>query len=274
MTTPLVKATLQEVPTRPATPAPEPITVQFNPTSLRLQMANNVDMKKAFGKRPAVQYSGTSSSTLSFDLVFDTSDEGTTEQPVDARARARRLERFLLPAKGAKAVPPLVRFSYGTFQLIGVMTALNQEFDLFSATGVPLRAKLAVTIKEQMPEYESGRTGPGSNTGAGARDDLGLLPGGAPARPADRTGTTVAGESAPDFAHRMGLDPASWPNLAFGGFDPLNLSAGVVVDFAASLSPGPGLSGGLAPGVAAGATAGPRAGAPADDAAAADPRAL
>ncbi|MFD0381738.1 hypothetical protein ACFQ2B_02750 [Streptomyces stramineus] len=209
MTTPLVKATLQEVPTRPTTPAPEPITVQFNPTSLRLQMANNVDMKKAFGKRPAVQYSGTSSSTLSFDLVFDTSDEGTTEQPVDARARARRLERFLLPAKGAKAVPPLVRFSYGTFQLIGVMTALNQEFDLFSATGVPLRAKLAVTIKEQMPEYESGRTGPGA-TPARAPGTISVCCPAGRGRPADRTGTTVAGESAP-------TSPTAWDSTRQAG---------------------------------------------------------
>ncbi|MFF7550624.1 hypothetical protein ACFZCU_44485 [Streptomyces canus] len=253
MTTPLAKATLQEVGARPPAAQSEPITVQFNPTSLRLQMANNVDMKKAFGKRPAVQYDGTSSSTLSFDLIFDTSDEGTTEQPVDVRTHVKKVERFLLPAKGTKSVPPQVQFSYGTFQLVGVMNALNQEYDLFSATGVPLRVKLAVTIKEQLPQYEAGRTGPAANTGAGAMDDQGLLASSSPPAHTDRTGTALEGESAPDFAARMGLDPADWRNLDFGGQDPLSLAAGTSVDFSASLSAGLDLSAGVTARVSASA---------------------
>ncbi|MBQ0826638.1 CIS tube protein [Streptomyces tagetis] len=253
MTTPLAKATLQEIGTRPPAPQPEPVTVQFNPASLRLQMANNVDMKKAFGKRPAVQYDGTSSSTLSFDLVFDTSEEGSTKEPVDVRTRARAVERFMLPANGTKSVPPQVQFSYGTFQLVGVMSALGQEYDLFSASGVPLRAKLAVTIKEQLTRYEDGRTGPAANTGAGAQDDQGLLAGGAPAARTDRTGTALTGESAPDFAARMGLDPAGWAALDFGGQDPLGLAAGTAVDFSASTSIGLGLSAGVTVGASAGA---------------------
>ncbi|MFJ9752255.1 CIS tube protein [Streptomyces chartreusis] len=257
MTAPLAKATLQEVGTRPPAKPRKPVTVQFNPTSLRLQMANNVDMKKAFGKRPVVQYDGTSSSTLSFDLIYDTSDVGTTQKPVDVRMHTKEVERFLLPAKGTKSVPPLVRFCYGTFQLVGVMSALNEDYDLFSANGVPLRAKLAVTIKEQLPEYEAGRVGPASNTGAGARDGQGLLsPGGVTPSGQDRTGSVVAGESAPEFAGRMGLDPASWKDLDLGGQDPLSLSAGATVDFSASLSAGPGLAAGITAGVTVGTTAG------------------
>ena len=48
------------------------------------------------------------------------------------------------------------------------MTALNQDFDLFARNGVPLRAKCAVTIKEQSPEFDATLAGPGANTGAGA----------------------------------------------------------------------------------------------------------
>ncbi|MGW3668115.1 CIS tube protein [Streptomyces sp. NPDC005141] len=254
MTTPLAKATLQEVGAPPGGPQPETITVQFNPASLRLQMANNADMKKAFGKRPVVQYDGTSSSTVSFDLIFDTSDEGTTEQPIDVRARAKKLERFLLPAKGVKSVPPRVRFSYGTFELVGLMTTLNQEYDLFSSSGVPLRAKLAVTINEQLPEYEAGIVGPASNTAAAAKDDQGLLPSGAPRAGADRTGTSLAGESAPAFASRMGLDPMSWAKLDLGGQDPLSLTAGASIDFSASVTAGLGLSAGVTIGASAGAS--------------------
>ena len=58
-------------------------------------MASTVDFGKDAG-RQKIQYQG-STSTLSFDLVFDTADEGTTEDPVDVRTRTRQLERFVLP---------------------------------------------------------------------------------------------------------------------------------------------------------------------------------
>ncbi|MGH8932935.1 MAG: hypothetical protein ACRDZO_20510, partial [Egibacteraceae bacterium] len=165
------KATLQEVsskPSREPQPGAAAIDVQINPASLRLQMSNNVDAGKAFA-RPATQYQGSLSSTLSFDLMFDTADEGTTDKPVDVRTRTRQLEKFLLPSTASpKSVPPRVRFTYGTLEVVGVMSALNQDFDLFSANGVPLRAKCAVTIKEQKPEFDAKLAGPGANTGAGA----------------------------------------------------------------------------------------------------------
>ena len=226
------------------------LTVQFNPTTLRLQLSNNVDIKKAFGKRPAAQYDGTSSAVLSFDLIFDTADKGSTESPVDVRDLVNPLRQFLLPAKGAKSIPPRVQFVYGTFRLVGIITSLNVEYDLFASSGVPLRAKCAVSIKEQLPEFEAGQIGPGSNTGAAATDDSGLLGpgagGGAPAP--DRTGTALEGESAPGFAARMGLDPSAWTGLDLGGLDAFSLTAGASIDFSASVSVELGRSAGVTAG--------------------------
>lgn len=255
---PLATATLQAMTTQPTNPRTtgDPITVQFNPTTLRLAMQNSVDMKKAFGKRPATQYDGTSSSTLSFDLVFDTADEGTSDTPVDVRTRVAPIEQFLLPASGErKSIPPRVQFTYGSMQLIGVMTSLNADYDLFSSHGIPLRAKVGVTIKEQLPEYEQGAAGSGANTGAAAQDTSGLLPPGGAGTPTapDRTGTAIAGESAPDFASRMGLDPAAWKSLDLGGLDPLSLTAGVRIDFDASLTVDLGLTSGVSAGTSSSA---------------------
>src|SRR5205823_908770 len=84
----LHKATLQEVDRKPASPPKlvgDPIKVQLNPTSLRLALVNNVDVGKAMA-RPATQAQGSSSSTLSFDLVFDTADQDDNGQPVDVRS--------------------------------------------------------------------------------------------------------------------------------------------------------------------------------------------
>jgi hypothetical protein len=263
-----VKAKLEEVTNTADTPTRvgDPIVVQVNPATLRLQMASTVDFGKDTG-RQKIQYQG-STATLSFDLVFDTADEGTTAVPVDVRTRTRPLERFVLPKMTeTKSVPPRLRFTYGSFSVVGVMTALNQDFDFFALNGVPLRAKCAVTIKEQRPEFDATRAGPGANTGAGATPPVPpgaagsgsgtgagdpAQGGGPPAPPADRTGTAVAGESASDFASRMGLDPRAWKGLQ-GITDPLRLPAGLQVDFSAALTPAAGL------GVELGATA---AGAP------------
>jgi hypothetical protein len=255
------QATLEEVEEKPsANPKPAtgdnqtgPIRVQINPASLRLQMSNNVDAGKAHS-RPSTQSQGSSSSTLSFDLIFDTADEGTTEEPVDVRTRTRHVERFLLPMPdSAKAVPPRVRFTYGTLTVVGVMTSLNQDFDFFSMNGVPLRAKCAVTIKEQKPEFDAKLKGSGANKGAGAVPPLPPRPGsgaGSRAAPADRTGTALAGESAAGFAARMGLDPRAWKDFAGALADPLRLAAGLRIDFSSSASTHTGL------GVQVGATQG------------------
>jgi len=262
------KAVLEEVEDGPGTaarPGGTRVVVQINPATLRLQMASTVDAGKDTG-RQKVQYQG-STSTLSFDLVFDTADEGTTDTPVDVRERTRQLERFVLPAKKTKAVPPRVRFSYGSFSVVGVMTALNQDFDFFARNGVPLRAKCAVTIKEQRPEFDANLSGPGANTGAGATAPLppgqdsasgassGPAPGTPPPTtpPPDRSGTALAGESAPDFAARMGLDPRAWKGLQ-GITDPVSLTAGQRVDFSGALTASLGL--GVDAGTAAGVTPG------------------
>jgi hypothetical protein len=252
------KAVLEEVVDGPGTQKAAGgarITVQINPATLRLQMASTVDFGKDAG-RQKVQYQG-STSTLSFDLVFDTADEGTTESPLDVRTRTRQLERFVLPAtKTKKAVPPRVRFIYGSFSVVGVMTVLNQDFDFFARNGVPLRAKCAVTIKEQRPEFDANLAGPGANKGAGATPPVPPGSGTAPGTPrgpqdklpSDRSATALAGESAPDLAARMGLDPHAWKGLQ-GITDPTALPAGLPVDFSSALSAGGGL--GVTTGVAA-----------------------
>jgi hypothetical protein len=247
------KATLQPMGAQAKpTPVGPPIEVQINPASLRLNQTNSLDVGKD-ASRPKTQYQG-SQATLTFDLIFDTADEGTTDAPVDVRTRTKELERFVLPAMGqAKAAPPRVQFVYGSFTVIGVMSSLNQDFDYFATNGVPLRAKCSVTIKEQKPEFDANLAGPGANKGEGATQPVPPTTGAGtspPAPPADRTGTALAGESAADFANRMGLDPAAWKGLAAGLADPLRLEAGLQIDFSASLSLGGGI------GIELGATSG------------------
>ncbi|MEA2481127.1 MAG: hypothetical protein QOJ07_3049, partial [Thermoleophilaceae bacterium] len=225
-----------------ATTTGDPHRAQFNPTSLRMQVTNEVRSGGGRG-RQAEQYQGASSTTLSFDLVYDTADEGDSDAPVNVRDRTHEVMQFLLPSGRSRQAPPRVRFHWGQFVYEGVVTSVTEDLDLFAEDGVPLRSKLSVSIKEQRPEFAALSSGAGANDGAGARPPV-APPAGAPgsgsqpSAPPDRSAPAVGGESAADFAARQGLDPAAWRAVAGGLSSPLALEAGVEIDFSATLSVG------------------------------------
>lgn len=238
--------------------------VQFNPTTLRLSLANRVEGGDSQGKQVR-QFVGPSSSTLSLDLIFDTADEGTTTEPRSVREKTKRLERFLFPKGEGEHVPPRISFTWGDLIVVGVVDTLSIDFDHFAANGAPLRAKVSLSIKGQDRDQElkpinDNRTGastPGggglgiglsasASIGFGASASVGF---GASAS----VGVALGGESSAEFAARVGVDPAAWRGLQIGGESSISLSAGVEVGFDASLNASAGL--GVTLGVEAGASA-------------------
>lgn len=225
------------------------IAVQFNPTTMQLQMSNSVDGGQSRG-RQTQQYNGSASTQLSIDLEFDTADEGRTDDPVDVRTRTDRVRQFVLPGgENSKQAPPRVMFRWGTFELIGVMKSLTEELSLFSADGVPLRSKLSVQINEQDPKFEALERGAGANgssnpPSAGGGSTGGSGPGTSGGGPIDRAAAALAGETPADFLARNGLAPDAWRALgsaldALG--DGIELQAGLDIGFEASLSLGAGI---------------------------------
>ena len=231
------------------------VEVQFNPTTLRLQLANQTSGGSSRGSQVR-QYTGTSSTTLTLDLVFDTADEGTTEQPRSVREKTGIVEKFVLPqGEGQdKQAPPKVRFSWGDLIIDGLVESVNIDFDLFAANGTPLRAKVGLSIKEQDSRYMHLESGAGANParnaptpGSPSAATPGSSGGGG-----DRSAPALAGESAADFAARMGIDPSAWRGLAAGLDASLTLEAGVEIGFSTSLNAGVGM--GVSSGVQSGAS--------------------
>ena len=110
----LSKATLQEIDaSSPPKILGEAIPLQFNPQSLKLALANKVEGGDSVARQKR-QYLGKTSTTLSFDLMFDTADQGTPDKPVSVRTQTAMVERFVLPkGKGNdKQKPPKCRFSW------------------------------------------------------------------------------------------------------------------------------------------------------------------
>jgi Contractile injection system tube protein len=250
--------------------------VQFNPTTLRLSLSNRVEGGESQGKQVR-QHIGASSTTLTLDLIFDTADEGTTQSPRSVREKTRQLEKFLV-AKGEgqqENAPPRMRFSWGDLIVEGVIESMTIDFEHFAANGVPLRAKVPLSIKGQDREKElkgaddsrKGAPGPGGASaglggGIGLGGSLGIGLGasigigfsasvgiglsasvgiGIGIGASASVGVALGGESAGEFAARVGVDPAAWRGLQIGGESSLSLSAGVEVGFSANLSASAGL---------------------------------
>ena len=258
------------------------LPVQFNPTSLSLKVTNKIEGGETVG-RQIRQYIGSSSTSLTFDLIFDTADEGTTDEPRSVREKTEIVERFLKP-KGKeqkKFVAPRVRFEWNELIFDGVIDGLTIDLDHFAANGTPLRAKISVTIQEQNRDLELLQSGPGANSksnaatpgrasagglGFGASAGIGLSASagigfGASASvgfsASASVGVALGGESAADFAARVGVDPAAWRGLDLGAESSLSLSAGVEIGFDAGLSMSAGL--GVTVGVEAGVSISPEA---------------
>jgi len=123
------------------------IPVHFNPTEYQLQKTNNFAEIAIPGlETPPIQYVRGASEKLTTDLLVDTSD--TLE---NVRDKYVNKLRGLLNINGKLHAPPIVRFVWDTEIFRGVLESMNVTYLLFTPEGVPLRAKLAVTLKEYRP---------------------------------------------------------------------------------------------------------------------------
>lgn len=248
---PLVQATLERI-NRPDQKAPvgakpaAAIAVQFNPASLRITRNNNVDRGGDTTRTQKRQNPSQEPATLTFELEFDTAEQGTTGEYVSVRRWTALVRQFVEPPLESPGdPPPVVRFAWGTLRFDGIVTQVTEELDYFAPDGTPLRAKVGLTVSEQDFRYEANQKGPGSRTSLAATD-----PGGAPAGAAPGSAGTnrpqqvvqaQAGESAQQLLARLGLDPAAWRAAMQGLDSPLSLAAGASVQLGAEISASQGV---------------------------------
>lgn len=262
----LEKAKLQPVRAdRNNTPAGDEVSVQFNPTSLRLTLTNRTEGGNA-RQRQRRQHTGTASTVLNMDLIFDTADETSgsdNPQPRSVREKTAVVEQFVVPKRDGSEVPPRLKFTWNELEIVGIVENVTIDFDFFASDGTPLRAKVALSIKEQEPKYQFLESGPGARNnadsrnprqgdsstqpGGGTNDDPGTNEGGA----SDRSAPALEGETAAGFAVRQGLSPAAWRGLDVDLSAGLTMEAGLQVGFKANLNVSAGI--GISAGFQAGA---------------------
>ena len=164
------------------------IPVQFNPVSLQVEITNSINQQGEAGGTN--QVSTQSSAKLGLDLLFDTSAQGE-----DVRGKTRPLRAAVRAPQdaqgsgsgsgggsdaGAAFVPPLVTFQWGTFIFAGIAESYRETLDFFSPDGVPLRAQVAMSLKEQPGEFTAlERPNPRGAANTSAFEVPGSLGGGA-----------------------------------------------------------------------------------------------
>jgi hypothetical protein len=221
------------------------VTVQFNPESLKVSFANQLQQPAGAGDQrgtPARQFVGAGTTKLALTLWFDASaPKAPPDQGVDdVRRLTQKVAYFITPqrppgASETQLVPPAVRFVWGSFQFDGMMDSLEENLEFFSGDGRPLRASMALALSQQkITEFAFRPAG-----GAGAAGGAG---GGAPSPGTQPLTQAPAGSTFQGLADAQGQG-ANWQAAASqnGIENPRLLAPGQLVD----LNPGAGAPAGL-----------------------------
>ncbi|MEW5755351.1 MAG: hypothetical protein AB1810_03530 [Pseudomonadota bacterium] len=258
------------------------IDVQFNPTTLKVTLSNTLKENARTGNTRATQYVDKSSSTLTVELVFDTTyieapagnnaqaaqsdgsassnNRNRIEQGSDVRQQTKKIaDAFVKPVGSGTRMraPKRCLFQWGAFQFIGLVDSFEETVDFFSPKGRPLRATVSLKLKEDRYQFRSNDSSalaaeqtPTLNftgNGAGSKQPGGGsgAGNGAPT-PNQNTSPVPGGSAGPgnwrDNAMFNGIESPRLPSLSTLALPSVNLSAGA----------GFGISGGVDIGLSAG----------------------
>lgn len=185
----LVAATLEIL--SPKVPDPK-IPLRFNPSEYQLQKTNNFAEIGIPGlESPPIQFVRGAAEKLSLELLADTSD--TLE---DVREKYVNKLRDLMRLNADTHAPPIVAFTWDTQVFKGVLESLTITYVMFSPDGVPLRAKLSVTLKEYRPAAVQFRESPTFSP------DF------------DKTFVVRRGDTLSGIAGQVFRDPSRWREIA------------------------------------------------------------
>ena len=226
----------------------------LNPASLTVRRLAGVYPRRSIGGAltgatlldDSLLYTGGGSTELHLDLLFDVSVAGSSVTTEDVRELTMRFWELAENAVGEDGSrrPPLVRFIWGkSWNIPGIVTAVAERLEYFTAAGVPRRSWLRMRL---LRAQESAAQTPAAPS---LPSPLDILPPGAGLPPGEglppdqvHVHAVVGGESTVEeqggpggrldqIASQYYGDPAFWRLLAaFNGVeDPLHMPAGLLL---------------------------------------------
>lgn len=137
----------------------ETIQVMFNPASYSLTFSASYTEKQVVGlDGPIGQYVAGNSETLDMTLYFDTYQPPTLQNPQEKGTDVTKITKklaALVQINGSLHRPPKVTFKWGGIQFSGVVTSVKQNYTMFLADGMPVRAKVDLTFKSLLDVKQS-----------------------------------------------------------------------------------------------------------------------
>lgn len=147
----------------------ERIPCMFNPSELQISRSNSWDSPSLAGQGvQKARYAGAGAGSMSLNLTFDTTDTGNA-----VTIHTGKLMKLMDvdPSLGGtdersnNARPPYVTFHWGDLHSFeAVVSNLTLQFTYFSSTGVPLRAKVSLTLTQYQQSNAFGPQNPTSGT--------------------------------------------------------------------------------------------------------------
>ncbi len=185
------------------------VPVKFNPSEYQIQKQNNfADIEIPGLETPPIQFVRGAGEKLTTELLVDTSD--TLE---DVREKYVNRIRGLMNIQSELHAPPIVQLVWGPTMFRGVIDSLSITYVLFRPDGVPLRAKLSLSLKEYRPIAIQVKETPRNSPDV------------------DKSYVVRRGESLSSIAHRVYRDNSVWRDIARanGIHDPRRLVPGTVL---------------------------------------------
>jgi hypothetical protein len=188
------------------------ITLHFNPTTLTYSLEASTAQQNQPNRTGQAQNVSQFSAKLSFDAIFDNTDNGD-----DVRVTTNRIAQLLQPSGASQDsgnnAPPLVVFHWGAFRFTGVLNQYRETIDFFAKEGVPLRSTVSLTLVKQDKALELEQGATGSRT-----------------PPTGSLVPTRASDSALSAATRGGDPRAARALAASNGLESLRFTGGVTLE--------------------------------------------
>jgi hypothetical protein len=150
-------------------PGGKVVRVQFNPETLKVSFANQIDQGGKAGEKNSKgagdqsnkagpQFVGAGTTKLSLQLWFDVNaPQREGKNVADVRDLTKEVAYFITPKEvGTTFIPPAVQFLWGSFHFDGIMDSVEESLEFFSDKGVPLRASMSISMSQQKIEQFSG----------------------------------------------------------------------------------------------------------------------
>lgn len=141
----------------------------FNPSQLQLTRSNSWRTDVVPGRdAPELSFTGGQAGSLTLELTFDTTSEGKpvtnyTNKLLDLMKVDTSLAGYDESANNGR--PPWVKFHWGDLHSFkAVIASLDITFTYFARSGMPLRAKVSMSLTQYEPDGNWGPQNPTSGT--------------------------------------------------------------------------------------------------------------